>query len=349
MTVLGLGAAPVFALLFLVLYVLGRRRDPRMLRNGVFLTAAVLFGLGTVVAVLTRVVPGFSLLVAVVLLLVPLAVVVLGVALVANGLQMLRAEGRSVGNLLSLAAGVAVFVLPAVAIALLVSGSGEGFTLWDGTKIAVAVLMVFVCGYFALSLVAFALYSVVYGRTRHGIVPDTIVVLGSGLVHGEVPPLLQSRLDRALGVYRAERSAGRRPLLVPSGGQGDDEPRPEGTAMAEYLVANGADPDDVVPETASRNTRENLRFSRDVQTAAGRDGQMVVVTNNYHVLRAATLARRLDLPAQVVGARTAAYYVPSAFLREFAAVIVEHRWLNVIACTPFVLFTGFLLWESFQQ
>ncbi|MDO3698055.1 YdcF family protein, partial [Curtobacterium flaccumfaciens] len=189
---LGLGAAPVFALLFLVLYVLGRRRDPRMLRNGVFLTAAVLFGLATVVAVLTRVVPGFSLLVAVVLLLVPLAVVVLGVALVANGLQMLRAEGRSVGNLLSLAAGVAVFVLPAIAIALLVSGSGEGFTLWDGTKIAIAVLMVFVCGYFALSLVAFALYSVVYGRTRHGIVPDTIVVLGSGLVHGEVPPLLQS-------------------------------------------------------------------------------------------------------------------------------------------------------------
>ncbi|MCA5925035.1 YdcF family protein [Curtobacterium oceanosedimentum] len=344
-----LGAAPLFALLFLVLYLVGRRRDPRMLRNGVFLTAALLFGLATVAALLTAVVPGFGVLVAVVLLLVPLAVVVLGVALIANGFQMLRAEGRSLGNLLSLAAGVAVFVLPAVAIALFVSGSGTGFTLWDGTRIAIAVLLVFVCGYFALSLLAFAVYSVVYGRTRHGVVPDAIVVLGSGLVHGEVPPLLRSRLDRALTVYRAERDAGRRPLLIPSGGQGDDEPRPEGTAMAEYLVANGADPDDVAPETASRNTRENLRLSRDVQTAAGRDGQIVVVTNNYHVLRAATLARRLDLPAQVVGARTAAYYVPSAFLREFVAVVVEHRWLNVLACTPFVLFTGFLLWESLQQ
>ncbi len=344
-----LGAAPLFALLFLVLYLVGRRRDPRMLRNGVFLTAALLFGLATVAALLTAVVPGFGVLVAVVLLLVPLAVVVLGVALIANGFQMLRAEGRSLGNLLSLAAGVAVFVLPAVAIALFVSGSGTGFTLWDGTRIALAVLLVFVCGYFTLSLLAFAVYSVVYGRTRHGVVPDAIVVLGSGLVHGEVPPLLRSRLDRALTVYRAERDAGRRPLLIPSGGQGDDEPRPEGTAMAEYLVANGADPDDVAPETASRNTRENLRLSRDVQTAAGRDGQIVVVTNNYHVLRAATLARRLDLPAQVVGARTAAYYVPSAFLREFVAVVVEHRWLNVLACTPFVLFTGFLLWESLQQ
>jgi len=38
-----------------------------------------------------------------------------------------------------------------------------------------------------------------------------------------------------------------------------------------------------------------------------------------------------------------------AFLREFVAVIVEHRWLNLIACAPFVLFTAFLLWESFQQ
>ncbi|MBF4605822.1 YdcF family protein [Curtobacterium sp. VKM Ac-2884] len=343
------GAPALFALVFLLLYVVSRRRDPRMLRNGVFLTAAAFFALATAVTALTLVVPGFSLLVGTVLLLVPLAVVVLGVALIANGFRMLRSEGRSLGNTLSLVAGVLVFVLPAVAIALFVSASGEGFTLWDGTRIAVAVLMVFVCGYFAVSLIAFAVYFVVYGRMRHGTVPDAIVVLGSGLIRGEVPPLLRSRLDRALVVYRAERAAGRRPLLIPSGGQGDDEPRPEGTAMAEYLLANGADPEDVRPETESRNTRENLRFSRAVQAEAGRDGQVVVVTNNYHVLRAATLARRLDLPAQVVGSRTAPYYVPSAFLREFVAVVVEHRWLNVVACTPFVLFTAFLLWESFQQ
>ncbi|SBN61942.1 Uncharacterized SAM-binding protein YcdF, DUF218 family [Curtobacterium sp. 9128] len=346
---LTIGAAPVFAALFLFLYVICRRHDPRMLRNGVFLTGAAFFAMVTVVSVLSAVVPGFGVAVGLALLLIPVAVVALGIALIANGVQMLRAEGHSLGNLLSLVAGVLVFVLPAVAITLFALSTGPRTTTWNVVGVAVAVLMVFVCGYFAVAFVAFAVYSIVYGRIRHRIEPAAVVVLGSGLIRGEVPPLLRSRLDRGLALYRAERAAGRHPALIPSGGQGADEPRPEGTAMAEYLVANGADPADVLPETDSRSTLENLRFSRDVQTGAGRDGPIVIVTNNYHVLRAAVLARQLDLPAQVVGSPTATYYVPSAFLREFVAVIVEHRWLNLIACAPFVLFTAFLLWESFQQ
>ena len=42
--------------------------------------------------------------------------------------------------------------------------------------------------------------------------------------------------------------------------------------MAEYLVAQGADPDDVRAETASTSTRENLLLSREVQREAGREG-----------------------------------------------------------------------------
>ncbi|MBF4584039.1 YdcF family protein [Curtobacterium sp. VKM Ac-2865] len=320
-----------------------------MLRNGVFLTAAVLFGAAAVVSILTAVVPGFGVVVGLVVLLVPLAVIALGVALIVNGVQMLRREGRSLGNLLSLVAGVLVFVLPTVAVVVFAIATDGQQTAVGSVAVSAVVLLVFLCVYVALAFVAFAVYSVVYGRMRFREAPDAIVVLGSGLVRGEVPPLLRSRLDRGLALYRSEVAAGRRPVLIPSGGQGSDEPRAEGAAMAEYLLANGAEAGDVLPETASRSTRENLRFSRAVQTEAGRDGHVVVVTNNYHVLRAAVLARQLDLPAQVIGSPTAPYYVPSAFLREFIAVIVEHRWLNLVAFLPFVAFTGFLLWESFQQ
>jgi len=337
------------ALAFLLLYVLCRRHDPRMLRNGVFLTAAILFGAATAVSVLTAVVPGLGVLVGLVVLLVPLAVIALGVALIVNGVQMLRREGRSLGNLLSLVAGVLVFVLPTVAIVLFALSTGPDQTPIGTVTVAAVVLLVFLCVYVALAFVAFTVYSIVYGRMRFRVAPDAIVVLGSGLIRGQVPPLLRSRLDRALALYRSEVAAGRHPVLIPSGGQGADEPRAEGAAMAEYLLANGAAESDVLPETASRTTRENLRFSRTVQTEAGRDGHVVVVTNNYHVLRAAVLARQLDLPAQVIGSPTATYYVPSAFLREFIAVIVEHRWLNLVAFLPFVVFTAFLLWESFQQ
>ncbi|WP_420369670.1 YdcF family protein [Curtobacterium sp. L1-20] len=338
----------VLGAVFLAAYLVGRRRDPRMLRNGVFLSAAIVLAGFGVLELLSVFVPGFGFLLVIVFGLLALSVPVLGVALLLNGVRMARSEGRSLGNMLSLILGVLVFVLPTVVVVLVVTASGSGGTPWAVLGDAAAFVVVLGCLYVGAAFVSFVVYSVAYARMRHREVPDTVVVLGSGLVHGDVPPLLRSRLDRALDVYRSELAAGRRPLLVPSGGQGDDEPRSEGAAMAEYLVAQGADPADVRPETASRNTLQNLRFSRAVQHDAGRDGPILVVTNNYHVLRAAVLARKADLDAQVVGSPTAAYYVPSAFLREFVAVIVEHRWLNLVAFSPFVLLVGYAVWESFQ-
>jgi uncharacterized SAM-binding protein YcdF (DUF218 family) len=59
------------------------------------------------------------------------------------------------------------------------------------------------------------------------------------------------------------------------------------------------------------------------------------VTSDYHVLRTASLARRIGVEAQVVGSRTARYYVPSAFIREFVALIVENRRVSIVALLPF--------------
>lgn len=62
------------------------------------------------------------------------------------------------------------------------------------------------------------------------------------------------------------------------------------------------------------------------------------MTNSYHTLRAAMIARDLGLDTQVVGSPTARYYVPSAFLREFAAVLVEQRLVHaVVLGVPFLL------------
>ncbi|MBP1239932.1 uncharacterized SAM-binding protein YcdF (DUF218 family) [Frigoribacterium sp. PvP120] len=329
------------AVVFAVLYVVSRRRDARRLRNGVFLVAAL--GCTFVAGVLEVAATGPAQQSAVLLgvVVAGLLVVVLALFLLGNGVTMLRSEGRSLGNLLSLLAGVAILLVPVAAAALVF---GPDVARLPGpvgvVLVALGVLLVFVAGYAAATFAAFGLYSLVYSRYRHTRTPATVVVLGSGLIRGEVPPLLRSRLDKALSVYRSVPSTAARPLLVPSGGQGSDEPRAEGDAMAEYLLAQGADPADVRPETASTSTRENLLFSREVQRDAGRDGSTLVVTNDYHVLRAALLARSIGSDAQVVGSPTAAYYVPSAFLREYVAIMVEHRRLNAAAVGVVIALVG---------
>ena len=331
------------AAVFAVLYVVSRRRDARRLRNGVFLVGALgsllLAGLLELAAASAL----LQLLVVLGLGLAGVLILVLAVFLVANGVTMLRLEGRSLGNLLSLLAGLALVALPTAAVLLVFVPARTPLPSGVATVlVALGVLVFFACLYAAATFAAFGLYSLVYSRYRHTARPDALVVLGSGLIRGEVPPLLRSRLDAALTIYRSVPEDAPRPILVPSGGQGSDEPRPEGAAMAEYLLDHGADPADVHPEIASTSTRENLVFSREVQEAAGRAGSTLVVTNDYHVLRAALLARAVGSDAQVVGSPTAAYYVPSAFLREYVAIMVEHKRLNAAAIGAIVAFVALL-------
>lgn len=323
------------AAIFFALYLYFRAKDRRLLRNGVFLLATGWFALLGVLNILATVVPGFEGVLVALLLITPLAVLVLAVFLIGNGVTVVRAEGRSVATALSLLLGLAIIALPVVAVVLVRLGGGVG--------LVVAALLFFVCSYLGVFFLVFLAYSLAYGRMTHDVRPRALVILGSRIIDGRVPPLLRSRLDKALAIYRQESAVGPAPLLIPSGGQGEDETRAEGDAMAEYLLAQGADPADVRPEVRARNTHENLVLSARVQEEAGRPGPVLAVTNNYHVLRTAILARRIGSEAQVVGSPTARYYVPSAFLREFVAVLVQYRWMHLLMAIPVAGLTGLLV------
>lgn len=335
------------ALLFAGLYVVGHRLDPRMLRNGVFLTMSIGLAALTGIYWLALMIPDGDVILILLALALVVAALTLAVALIANGITMIRLEGKRLSNVLSLLAGLAIIALP-VLLAFLFSVNSLDHPGLTVTARAVAALLLLVTAYFGVAFVSFAVYSVVYGKTPSSSRPTAIIVLGSGLLNGEVPPLLRSRLDKALALYRREKIAGHSPILVPSGGQGADEPRPEATAMAEYLLDHGAEAGDVHPETASRTTRENLLFSQKILNDVGVAGEYLVVTNNYHVLRAASLTRRVGLPARAVGSPTARYFLPSAFIREYVAIITQYKVFNALACLPLVAFIGALLWESLQ-
>ena len=308
------------------------RKDKRMLRNGIVLVAACCFGLFGITELLAQWFPWTEWITLGLVALTPLAVVVLAGFLITNGVIMIRREGRSLGNLLSLLAGIAILMLPL--LVLLLAGTLNPFA------IGLAALLFFLCSYFGVVFVVFLAYATVYGRTKHGAPPAAVVILGCQIIKGKVPPLLRSRLDKGLEVYA--EAADTPPLLIPSGGQGPDESRPEGVAMAEYLVAAGALKCDVVAEDKARNTAENLVFSSSLAIEHERPGPIVVVTSNYHALRAALLTRKLGIDAEVVGAATARYFLPNAFLREFVAILQEHLKLHVLMCLPFLLMTAFL-------
>lgn len=268
---------------------------------------------------------GRAMAVAAVALLPTLGLLALTAFLVFNGMTMLRKEGRTIGNLLSLACAVGIVGL----LALLALAVGTRHHVF----VALSAGAVLVVGYVAFLFFCYLSYGFVYRRMPIPPAADFVVVLGAGLLGGQrVSPLLASRLERARAVFESlDRQAA--PMLVVSGGKGSDERRSEAAAMADYLVERGFPADRLIREDRSRTTEENLVFSAELMQRARPTGyQCVVVTNDFHSYRAALIASDLRVPAQVVGAPTAAYFLPSATIREFAAVFVRYWKVNLPIC-----------------
>lgn len=253
------------------------------------------------------------------------SVLILAVVLVINGVVLVRREGRSPAHLLSLAMGLGIIAYIGGAIVAAIA---------DATIVGLAlVLLGFPLMYLSFVFTSFVVYSALYlfATRRWGRPVDAVIVLGAGLRNGRVTPLLASRLHRGMEVFTRSRAAGRQTVLIPSGGQGADETVSEAQAMTAYLEEHGIAPDDIVPEDRSRTTWENLRFSQALLTERQIGGRIAVSTNNFHAFRAAMLMRKVGIPGYAVGSPTASYFWPSATIREFLAVLRDHKWLNGLA------------------
>ncbi|AZG48274.1 YdcF family protein [Gordonia insulae] len=310
-------------------------RDPRRLRPGVYLGLATVL-LALVVVEVVVAVAGSTFTGAVIVLALSfcglLVIGVLGVFLIVNGVTLVRREGVRPATLLSGALG-AVLVIYVIAVAV-------GLTVgWFDVTTSNSILLILLAGglpagYLGFVFVTFLGWSLVYalwGRRRASRDPvGAVVVLGAGLLGGDrVSPLLAGRLDRGRTLYEFARHAGRRPILICSGGKGTDEQISEAEAMARYLVERGVDESDVVLENSSTDTEENLVYSARLLTERKIRGPVAVVTSDYHAFRAATLMRNAGIDGFSTGAHTASYFFPNAQTREYIAILRDHLWLNV--------------------
>ncbi len=167
---------------------------------------------------------------------------------------------------------------------------------------------------------------------------DFIIILGCWFrPDGSLPPLIRGRVDRALAYWRKQReSTGLEAVFVPSGGQGPDESMPEAEAMRRYLLAQGIPEQLILPESASRNTLENMQFSREIILARNPHPRVIFSTTGYHVFRSGVWASLAGLPAEGIGSRTKWWFWPNAFMRETVGLL-QKRWKQEL------LFLGALL------
>ncbi len=314
-----------------VAFVVGVVRDPRSFSNAVFLGLALaLAALGSAERLAALPERSARLLLLALALLVALGPFLVAAYLLANGVTMIRRESPRPANLLSLLAGLGILAVIGLAFAAERSDSAKLSLL--------SVITGLLFGYVSFLLVSYVLYAFVYAQLATYRDADFVVVLGARLrPDGQVPPLLASRLDRGRQVYETLAARGKTsPALIVSGGKGSDELVSEAEAMAGYLIKRGVPAGQVTLEDRSRTTEENIRFAKAIIDRSRPGARCVIVTSNYHVFRAAIIARRAGVRGHVTGSPTAGYYWPSAMLREFIAVFVRYGLVNFGVCALIV-------------
>ena len=248
--------------------------------------------------------------------------------LMVNGIIMLRKEGLHAAHLLSLVLGIVVFLGEAIAGALVFAQSfsygpertaalyRSGWFL-AGTLLCVSVI------YVSMAFVIFMLYTLflqVIPKKRDF---DYVIIHGAGLLQGDrLSRLLRDRLDKAVAVYHKDPTP---PKLIPSGGKGEDEKLSEAEAMARYLRECGIPEEDILTESESKTTFENILFSKRILDAQAGPKYTALVTSNYHVYRALRYCKKVGLSCTGIGSRVAFYYWPSALIREFIAIHAERK------------------------
>lgn len=145
--------------------------------------------------------------------------------------------------------------------------------------------------------------------------PQAVIVLGCQ-VRGETPSImLKNRLDTALETLNEYPDT----VCVVSGGKGKGEDISEAEAMRRYLTENGIPESRIINEDKSKNTRENISFSKEILDERGID-RAIIVTNDFHQYRADIYARRNGLTVGHHSAVTRRLNLLNYWVREWAAL-----------------------------
>jgi uncharacterized SAM-binding protein YcdF (DUF218 family) len=167
-------------------------------------------------------------------------------------------------------------------------------------RISKALVVLSLFGFAWLCLVASWIWW--FGTQERAERSDCAIVLGAA-VHGSEPsPVFQERIRHAIELYRI----GMVSKIIFTGGMGEGAIHTESEVAARFAVHEGVPEGDILTETRSRTTQQNLAearllMHRHVLTSA------VIVSDPLHLRRADLMAKHLGIWATTSPTRTTRY------------------------------------------
>ncbi len=149
--------------------------------------------------------------------------------------------------------------------------------------------------------------------------PDTntvIIVLGHPADdNGNPAPILKSRLDKAISLYKSD--AGGKIIVT---GAAVYNQFVEAEVMAVYCIKNGIPADDIFMEPRAKNTYENAKMVKAIMIEKGLF-KAIVVTSAFHKLRAERFFKKQLNDVEVVACP---YPKGFSYIKKVVYTLKEH-------------------------
>ncbi len=269
-------------------------------------------------------------------ILFPIAVITFILVTISN-INLIRKEGLSLRNLLGLFLGIFICLstlLPDWVYGILMKSqkidiynlNGPGPYIYS----FVETLIYLNIAYLECILIGTIVIAIKSVRKKIKYNKDYIIILGCQIKKdGTLTPLLKGRVDKAIEFRNKQlNETGKDLIFIPSGGKGNDEVISEAEAMKNYLLKSGISEKNVLMDSKSKNTYENIKFSNKL--IKKKNANIAFSTTNYHVLRAGLIATEQGLILEGIGSKTKVYFWINAFIREFIGTLYSEKKKHIL-------------------
>lgn len=164
--------------------------------------------------------------------------------------------------------------------------------------------------------VSFVMAIVEAGRRDDAGRADAIIVLGAAQYEGRPSPVLRARLDHAASLW----NRGLAPRMIVTGGRGVGDTTSEAAVGKRYLVQRGIPGDSIWMDTEGLTTSQSMVAVRRLLEVKA-NPSVLIVSDAFHMLRLAILARRLHMIPLLSPTRTSP--ISTRPVQQFRYVMAE--------------------------
>ena len=142
----------------------------------------------------------------------------------------------------------------------------------------------------AIASTAISIY--VYGNKVHTTKAEAAIVLGAAVWGEEPSPVFRERINHAINLYKNQNVN----KIIFTGGVGEINEAAEAIIGKNYALARQVKLNDILTETESRTTYQNLKNARAV-AATYKLNKFLIVSDPLHMKRSVLMARNLGMDA----------------------------------------------------